>query len=590
MRKLVLTALALAATAARLAAGASPEFRVEVFSHAAVKSLTLEADRGPIKLCGAKSDGPCLTLPPTKIISCAEDRGIVCPFNAKDWRFTFLQADSPAPFRIAPASADPQGPPLKFWVQNVRIAATTGQLKMTTQVDLEPYVSGVLRGEASVLHAPAARRAMAIAARTWALRSQGRHQAAGFDFCSLTHCQVFRLAEVGEGGAPLAIDPAVEATRGMVLLYHRNLADPYFTASCGGMTEAAGNIWPDRAEPYLISVHDPYCRAGSHAEWSQSLTSANVQVFLRESLRLPISGPVTNLSVEKRDSSGRATVLRVAAGGAWEIDANEFRYAIGRRLGWQQIKSNLYTIERRGDSWIFSGHGMGHGVGLCQEGAEQMAKMGSSTDRILSTYFPGTEISKEPMADADPIASSEHFELIYYSSQEAWVKKTLDGLEQWRRELGTHADTLPSRVRVQTFETVADFMRATGEPGWMAAVSDGQSIELQPLQLLDRKEILTSTLRHELSHLVVHRVAEKGVPRWFEEGCVLYLSRERVESPSRTMMSDRELNDAITHPRSEGDLKAAYSQALERVRQFAQEQGEDGLWRALSRPDLIPTN
>ncbi len=589
MKTLALTVLALG-TAVNLAAGASPEFRVELFSHAALKSLTLEADREPIRLCGAKSDGHCLTLPSKRTISCTEDRGIVCRLDATIQHFSFLQADSPTAFRIAPGSKGSQKPPLKFLAQNVRIAVTSSELKMTTQVDLESYVSGVLRGEASVLHAPAARRAMAILARTWALRSQGRHQSAGFNFCSLTHCQVFLLPEVKEGGAPPTIDPAAEATRGMVLRYRGNLADAYFTASCGGMTDAAGNIWPDRAEPYLVSVHDQSCLAGSHAAWRQALASSDIQLVLEDSLHLAIAAPLTNLAVEKRDPSGRATVLRVTAGGSWEIDANEFRYAIDRRLGWQQIKSNLYTIERRGDSWIFSGHGMGHGVGLCQEGAEQMAKMGSSTDRILSTYFPGTEISKPPSADADPIASSEHFELIYYSSQEAWVKKTLDGLEQSRQELGTHAEVHPSRIRVQTFETVADFMRATGEPGWMAGVSDGQSIALQPLELLDRKEILTSTLRHELTHLVVHRVAAKGVPRWFEEGCVLYLARERVESPSRPAMATRELNDAITHPRLQSDLKPAYSQALERVRKFAAQQGEDGLWRALSHPDLIPTN
>src|ERR1035441_9635607 len=159
-------------------------------------------------------------------------------------------------------------------------------------------------------------------------------------------------------------------------------------------------------------------------------------------------------------------------------------------------------------------------------GAEQMARMGYSTAGILSTYLPGTEIARQPSVDDDPIASSEHFELIYFSSQEPWVKQTLDTLEYWHRELGTHADILPSRVRVQTWSSVADFGRATGEPGWMAAASDGQSISLPPLQILGRKRILKQTLRHELTHLVVHRMAAKDEPRWLEEGSVLYLTGE----------------------------------------------------------------
>ena len=179
------------------------------------------------------------------------------------------------------------------------------------------------------------------------------------------------------------------------------------------MTEAAGNVWPDRAQPYLISVHDPYCLASIHSLWKQTLTAASLQHVLRESMHLPMATPLTDLSVEKRDSSGRALVLRVVAGATWDVDANEFRYALDRLLGWEQIKSNLYAIQRRGDLWMFTGHGLGHGVGLCQAGAEQMARMGSSTEHILSTYFPGTEIASQFSEDADPIASSEHFELVY---------------------------------------------------------------------------------------------------------------------------------------------------------------------------------
>ena len=393
------------------------------------------------------------------------------------------------------------------------------------------------QGEASVLEAPAARQAMAILARTWALRWQGRHRGQGFDFCSLTHCQVFRLPQDREANAANGLDPAARATRGQVLQYHGALADPYFTACCGGMTEAAGNVWPDRAQPYLISIHDPYCLSSSHASWKKTLTAESVQQVLREALHLPMAAPLAELSVEKRDSSGRALVLRAVAGATWNVDANQFRYAVDRRLGWEQIKSNLYTIERQGDSWVFSGHGLGHGVGLCQAGAEQMARMGSSTEQILSTYFPGTEIALQSSDDPDPIASSEHFELVYPASQEPWVKQTLDTLEQWRKELGAHAEILPPRVRVETWATVGEFIRATGQPGWMAASSDGQSIALQPLELLARKRILNQTLRHELTHLVVHRLRAKGVPRWFEEGWVLYLTGERIEAPATALMT-----------------------------------------------------
>ncbi len=187
-------------------------------------------------------------------------------------------------------------------------------------------------------------------------------------------------------------------------------------------------------------------------------------------------------------------------------------------------------------------------------------------------------------AGLDPVASSEHFELIYPASQEPWVKPTLDTLEQWRNQLGAHAEILPPRVRVETSGSVEEFIHATGQPGWMAASSDGQSIVLQPLALLARKRILNQTLRHELTHLVVHRLSAREVPRWFEEGWVLYLTEERIEPPATVPKTARELEQAITHPRSEAEMKTAYAQALARVRRMAHRQGDAALWRILERP------
>lgn len=120
----------------------------------------------------------------------------------------------------------------------------------------------------------------------------------------------------------------------------------------------------------------------------------------------------------------------------------------------------------------------------------------------------------------------------------------------------------------------------------MAASSDGQSIALQPLDLLARKRILNQTLRHELTHLVVHRLRAKGVPRWFEEGLVLYLTGERIEAPATALMTASELEEAITQPRSEGEMKAAYAQAQERVRNLARRQGDAALWRVLEHPTV----
>ena len=185
---------------------------------------------------------------------------------------------------------------------------------------------------------------------------------------------------------------------------------------------------------------------------------------------------------------------------------------------------------------------------------------------------------------ADPILSSEHFELAFPVNQQPWAGETLKELEALRRALGERADLLPGRVRVQTWESTEQFIRATGQRGWAAASNNGRSIGLQPLATLKRKGILTTTLRHELTHLAVHPLRAKGIPQWFEEGMVLYLTGEQVGGVSSSNFKGRSLETTVSKPRSESEMKSAYARALNRVRGLARQRGEAALWQVLQHP------
>jgi stage II sporulation protein D len=431
---------------------------------------------------------------------------------------------------------------------------------------------------------------MAVLARTWALRYRGRHRTEGYDFCSLTHCQVFRLPGGPERRYSQAIIDAVLSTQNRVLEYHAQLADPYFTADCGGASESAADLWPDRNLPYLASAPDPYCAASPHFSWQRTIPLERLDVVLRDKLGLPIRSPVRSLTVASRDPSGRARALTVLAGDQVTIDANQFRYAVGRKLGWDTLKSNLYTVERRGETVVFNGRGLGHGVGLCQAGADAMAGLGASYQEILTHYFPGAtveELPAKPKRQADPITASEHFELAYPEAQQPWVSRTLSQLESWRRVLPEQAVPGADRVRVETWDTSADFIRATGEPGWAAGSSDGRSIFLQPLATLAAKGILNSTLRHELTHVALHRLRAPGVPEWFEEGFVLYLTGERVSSEARRSVGGRSLGDALARPNSQEEMRAAYARGAQLVRRLVEQRGLKAPWQVLEHPAPI---
>jgi hypothetical protein len=174
--------------------------------------------------------------------------------------------------------------------------------------------------------------------------------------------------------------------------------------------------------------------------------------------------------------------------------------------------------------------------------------------------------------------------MVFPPRQERLAARALEVLEAQRAKLGGRADLLPTRIRVRTWETTADFIRATRQPGWVAASNDGRVIDLQPLDLLKCKGILDSTLRHELTHLVVRRRRAPEAPRWYEEGLVLYLTGEPVGETTRSLDPRRSLELSLSEPRSENEMRAAYAQALDRVKELAQQRGEAALWQVLERP------
>jgi len=581
-RTLLLAVLVVAGTLAPLR---GEEFRVELFSGKIAESLTFEAGADAVRICAGLGQPRCLVLKPRATAHCAAAvAGLRCASAERAEEFRAATAASSAPFRLEFKLRKSAAPAFTASVtlRRANIVRARSGLRVVAPVDLETYVQGVLAGEAATLKSPPALAAMAVLARTWALRSRGRHRAMGFDFCSLTHCQFFRLPSESQNGSPSAATEAVSKTAGLVLKYQGQLIDVYYTAHCGGVTEAAGDVWPDRAAPYLPSVRDPYCVRSEQTSWQQTLPLETVKAILRRRLGVALDGPLRDLVIEQKNASGRVRRLRLVGGSTRRIDANEFRYAVNRQLGWNTLKSNLYTVERRGDQLKFTGRGLGHGVGLCQTGAEQMGQMGIGYEKILAHYFPGATVESLEASRTARALSSEHFELLFPPGQKPWAAEALQALERSRQQLGSRAEVLPARVQARTWETTEEFIRASGQPGWVAASNDGQSIQLQPLRLLKRKGILDSTLRHELTHLVVRRLRAPQVPRWFEEGLVLYLTGEQPQVGAP--LTGRSLEEAIVRPRSEAEMKAAYARALERVRELARRRGESALWQILEHP------
>lgn len=457
------------------------------------------------------------------------------------------------------AAALPAGSQIK-----VRLTERDGGVVQT--ISLERYVAGVLAGESSVFRSDAAERAMAIAARTYAVRLRGRHASEGFDFCATTHCQRFE-----EMGITARMERAVSDTKGELLWFQGKPAFACYTRDCGGRSEEISAVWPEIDAPYLNVHSDPYCQRSSSAGWQwRGAAGAITEALHNSALRSPQS--LERIDVAQRTKSGRAKVLDLQGGdGAMPIAAGSFRFSLGRSIGWNTVRSDLYEVHRAGGVFVFEGRGSGHGVGLCQIGADQMGVEGRSTAEILAFYYPGTAIGLNAKAIDWTRLSGENLTLL--TTQPGQDREVLAKAEAWNRAIAAEMQTEPVRgIQIRIYPDVETFRNATAEPGWVAARTQANRIDLQPAAILRNKGVLESTLRHELLHALVEGLAKPGTPVWFREGLVEYLSHSQAFERTPASLPQNELLRQRSDPPM---ARRGYAQAVEEVRMLVKTYGKD---------------
>jgi stage II sporulation protein D len=134
------------------------------------------------------------------------------------------------------------------------------------------------------------------------------------------------------------------------------------------------------------------------------------------------------------------------------------------------------------------------------------------------------------------------------------------------------------KPRLKVYATLAEFRNSTGEPGWVAASTRGRTIQMQPPDLLRDAGTLDSTIHHELLHMLIESYARPGLPQWFREGLVLYLTTPNAAAaPGAGPDNLSALESSLRAPQSEQELRRAYLQAQARVAQLAQQHGKDTL-------------
>jgi len=453
----------------------------------------------------------------------------------------------------------------------IEIRAGDSCLLIIALMPMEEYVAGVLAGETGSFKSDEALKAMAVAVRTFALHFGSRHALEGFEFCDTTHCQDLRLSGINPHLRQIAA-----ATAGEVLWYDGEPAATYYFANCSGETEDGHYILgnDEARAPYLVQHSDTYCVRTGSAQWHSEVSKHELQRALAaDGFQVP--GRLRSVSVLHRTASGRVEFVRAAGSSAVSIPGVAFRSAVGRHIGWERLKSNLYEVSDRGDRIVFHGRGAGHGVGLCQVGAEVMGEEGRSYRQILSFYYPGTRLGVAAQGLAWQRLANDDVELLTSRPDRDRFLLPLATRSMHEAEESTGL-IYRARPRLKVYATVADFRNATGEPGWIAASTRGRTVQMQPPDVLRESGALDSTIRHELLHMLIESHASPATPQWFREGLVLYLSGPAA--PAKTTAGDvAALERSLRVPRSEQELRNAYTEARARVAQLAERHGKDAL-------------
>jgi len=298
-------------------------------------------------------------------------------------------------------------------------------------VPLEPYLAGVVGKEMPDDWEPQALRAQAIVARTYCLFSKIRFGPnRSYDVKRTQASQVYG----GVAAESERVWNAVNETCGQILTapepasgarstadYGSSPADgnraagppsqdhqspfpglfpAYYSSACGGHTTNSKEVFGDSYGP-LRGVPCPYCKdvaALSLFYWPMATfdRATVTQKLVRKYPKLAALGEIAGLEVLAQSNYGdysRLTRIRLTgAGGKTDtLRAEDLRLTLDP--SGCEIRSMICRVIPWGSGWAFaSGRGWGHGVGMCQHGAQGMARRGNNARSILQYYYPGAEI------------------------------------------------------------------------------------------------------------------------------------------------------------------------------------------------------
>jgi stage II sporulation protein D len=248
-------------------------------------------------------------------------------------------------------------------------------LYLINELPIEDYVKDVVVAEVGSNWEMEALKAQAVISRTYAVYQKKMNGD------SIYHIASSVLHQVYKGNNPdVRVAYAVAETSGEILTFNDKPIEAFYHSTCGGRTENPEDVF-GKSYPYLKSV-ESNCEISPYWTWARRIRLTDIEKALN------LSG-IKEILIKSYTSTNRVKQLDITnESGITTINATDFRKA----LGWSILPSTNFKMALDGDSILFEGKGYGHGVGLCQWSALQMAREGKNYKEILSFFYPGTMI------------------------------------------------------------------------------------------------------------------------------------------------------------------------------------------------------
>lgn len=351
--------------------------QVRIYAHLKINALTAAVNSGEYKLTG---DGNLIAQSKGESVFKFVMKGDSIELRENEkyigtYRYLKLSGDDFSELKIRLLNPDRK---VRIYQNNISFGVSEGYIRLLNEAILDNYIAGVTEAEAGSRSTQEFYKVQAILARTFALAHINKHIQEGYSLCDQVHCQAYY-------GKPkdLSIYTAIEETKGKVVVDENlNLIVAAFHSNSGGQTANSEDVWGAYTS-YLRSTVDSFSTKMPNAKWERKMLTDDWLTYLKLKHNYEIEKPGAKAAALNFKQDSRKVYLECSN---TRIPLKNIRQDL-------QLKSTFFSIsEINNDSIVFKGRGYGHGLGMCQEGAMKMSKLGYKYTDILNFYYKNIQL------------------------------------------------------------------------------------------------------------------------------------------------------------------------------------------------------